>query len=168
MTFAKTIEDLKVGDREMKPNPRGFTLIELLIVVAIIGIITAIAVPTLLNALDKGKQKRTMADIRSIGSAMESYEVDQGFYPRNYTSLVTIDNLAPWVEGPYLRSLPRTDGWGYSLLFASDAAGDGYTLRSPGKDGQTQAAFGETTEFDCDIIFQNGTFTAFPKGRQED
>jgi general secretion pathway protein G len=57
-----------------KRNQKGFTLIELLIVVAIIGIIAAIAIPNLLNAIDRGKQKRTMADLRSIGTAVESYQ----------------------------------------------------------------------------------------------
>ena len=60
---------------------KGFTLIELLIVVAIIGIIAAIAIPNLLNAIDRGKQKRTMADMRSIGTAVESYAVDNNVYP---------------------------------------------------------------------------------------
>ena len=54
----------------------GFTLIELLIVVAIIGIIAAIVIPNLLNAVDRSKQKRTMADMRSVGTACESYSVD--------------------------------------------------------------------------------------------
>ncbi len=58
---------------------KGFTLIELLIVVAIIGIIAAIAIPNLLNAIDRGKQKRTMADMRSVGTAIESYAVDNNF-----------------------------------------------------------------------------------------
>src|SRR5881397_3146420 len=60
---------------------KGFTLIELLIVVAIIGIIAAIAIPNLLNAIDRSKQKRTMADMRSIGTACEEYSIDNNFYP---------------------------------------------------------------------------------------
>ena len=46
----------------MKRNPKGFTLIELLIVVAIIGIIVAIAIPNLLNAIQRAKQRRSMGD----------------------------------------------------------------------------------------------------------
>ena len=66
-----------------KASPvRGFTLIELLIVVAIIGIIAAIAIPNLLNAVHRGKQKRTMAELRTICTAVESYQIDNGLIPR--------------------------------------------------------------------------------------
>jgi len=59
---------------------KGFTLIELLIVIAIIGIIAAIAIPNLLNALDRSRQKRSMADVRTWSTALGTYLVDANFY----------------------------------------------------------------------------------------
>ena len=60
----------------MRKYRRGFTLIELLVVVTIIGIILAIAVFNFLNAIQRARQKRTMADLRAIGKALEAYSVD--------------------------------------------------------------------------------------------
>ena len=71
-------------------NKKGFTLIELLIVVAIIGIIAAIAIPNLLNAIQRGKQKRTMADMRAVGTAVEAYAVDNNLYPPGGSNVSTI------------------------------------------------------------------------------
>jgi prepilin-type N-terminal cleavage/methylation domain-containing protein len=60
---------------------RGFTLIELLIVVAIIAILAAIAVPNFLEAQVRSKVSRCRADMRSIATAMEAYCVDWQHYP---------------------------------------------------------------------------------------
>lgn len=59
----------------------GFTLIELLIVVAIIAILAAIAVPNFLEAQTRSKVARSKADIRSIAIALEAYRVDNNDYP---------------------------------------------------------------------------------------
>ncbi|MCK5220504.1 MAG: prepilin-type N-terminal cleavage/methylation domain-containing protein, partial [Candidatus Aminicenantes bacterium] len=65
----------------MKMRRKGFTLIELLIVVAIIGIVAAIAIPNLLTAVQKSKQKATMGDMKAIGTAVESYVTDNYLAP---------------------------------------------------------------------------------------
>jgi prepilin-type N-terminal cleavage/methylation domain-containing protein len=60
---------------------KAFTLIELLIVVAIIAILAAIAVPNFLEAQTRAKVSRAKADIRSIATAMEVYRLDNNAYP---------------------------------------------------------------------------------------
>ncbi len=60
---------------------KGFTLIELLIVVAIIAILAAIAVPNFLEAQARSKVSRAKADMRSIATAIEAYRVDHNQYP---------------------------------------------------------------------------------------
>lgn len=65
-------------------TPKGFTLIELLIVVAIIAILAAIAVPNFLEAQVRAKVSRAKTDMRSVATALESYAVDNNRYPVAY------------------------------------------------------------------------------------
>ncbi len=144
----------------------GFTLIELLIVVAIIGIIAAIAIPNLLNAIDRGKQKRTMADLRSVGTAIESYSVDTNVYP----SASDINALKGVIEPVYMKKLPLQDGWSKPMKYEpGTVSGAGYTLKSFGKDGLEEGSptGGKTTGFARDIIFVDGQFTQWPEGVQQ-
>ena len=148
----------------LKRDSKGFTLIELLIVVAIIGIIAAIAIPNLLNAIDRGKQKRTMADMRSVGTAVESYAVDYNVYP----VAANIGALSPLLTaGAYIKTMPMKDGWQNDFLV--DSVTTGYTLQSIGKlavnDGCTTGTL--TTLFSSDICFQNGQFIQYPQGNQQ-
>ncbi|MCC5875496.1 MAG: prepilin-type N-terminal cleavage/methylation domain-containing protein [Candidatus Sumerlaeia bacterium] len=67
----------------MKPSRHAFTLIELLIVVAIIAILAAIAVPNLLEAQTRARVSRVKADLRTIATAIESYTVDNNRPPHD-------------------------------------------------------------------------------------
>ena len=153
----------------------GFTLIELLIVIAIIGILAAIAIPNLLNAVQRGKQKRTMADMKALAVALEAYQVDNSVYPAaacnpgNFTtpgSLLGTDsftNLTP----TYLAQPPVTDGWGHFLRYHIDAAQAHYNLRSLGRNGVANPLVcGTTTNFNDDIVFSDGAFLQWPEGTQ--
>ena len=60
---------------------KGFTLIELLIVVAIIAILAAIAVPNFLEAQTRAKVSRVLSDMRTVNTALETYKIDNNKYP---------------------------------------------------------------------------------------
>ena len=153
----------------LKKNAKGFTLIELLIVVAIIGIIAAIAIPNLLNAIQRGKQKRTMGDMRTIATANESYSIDNNQYVSAANGDVT--SITASIEPTYVKKMPNRDGWGSVFNYASADATE-YTIISYGKNkavggGGSVAANGGTTSFANDIIFSTGSFVQFPEGTQQ-
>jgi general secretion pathway protein G len=160
----------------MRKNHEGFTLIELLIVIAIIGILAAIAIPNLLNAVQRSRQKRTMADIKALAAAIEAYHVDSSQYPAAacppgvYTSagaLLGTDsftNLTP----TYIGQVPQRDGWGNFMHYGLDAAAVNYNVRSLGRNGAANALVcGTTTNFNQDILFSDGVFLQWPEGAQD-
>lgn len=92
---------------------KGFTLIELLIVIAIVLILIAIALPNFLEAQIRARVTRAKAEIRSLAIAMESYQIDWKYYPSysfpNYTQRRRSTAGLTWLTSPiaYIKSLPE-------------------------------------------------------------
>jgi len=84
---------------------KGFTLIELMIVVAIIGILAAIAIPQFANLVGKSQEGRTKANLGSIRSALSIYYGDtEGWYPTEGAALTSLTTA-----GRYLVTVPNAD-----------------------------------------------------------
>jgi len=105
------------------PASAGFTIVELLVVVAIIGLISAIAIPSLHRAMLRGRIGRMSSDAQALYKAIVSYNIDQS----NYPVALDLKTLEPLVSMRYLRQssavLGMLRGWTLSSYGTVDSAG---------------------------------------------
>jgi type II secretion system protein G len=157
---------------------RGFTIIELLVVVGIIAILASIAINNYIGAMNRARQKRTMADIRGVALAWEARAVDIKAYNAAGFTLpanpITYAELKSILSPTYMGNIPQMDGWGNPFEFRMDrpigaVPAASYAIRAAGRDGHYQSAYvaGPTTDFDCDIVYAEGSFIIWPEGTQQ-
>jgi len=123
----------KNASRQLRRASRdGFTLIEILLVVVIIGILAAVAVPNLAGKVGKAQTSAAKSSIAAIESAIDMYEVDNGKFPDSLQNLVTKGSEPNW-SGPYIKKAESlNDPWGTQFQYTK--SGNTYTLTSAGPD----------------------------------
>lgn len=116
----------------------GFTLIELLVVMIIIGLLAALVGPRFIRQEEKAKIKATKAQIELLGTALDTFRLDVGRYPRTEEGLEALrtkpGGLERW-DGPYLKKDLPLDPWGKAYAYRSPGEHGPFDIVSYGADG---------------------------------
>ena len=102
-------------------RPEGFTLLELMVVLLILGLLTSIAAPRVAKYLRKAKSDTARIQVDALGSAVDSFNLDNGRFPSNEEGLKALieapPGLAKW-DGPYIKKQDSLiDPWGKPYLY---------------------------------------------------
>lgn len=174
---------VKASRRPEEYGGKGFAITGMVtggVAMLLLPIMMAIAIPNLLNAINRGRQKRTMADMRTISTAWDAYQLDNGSYcppGRDFSHFswgnISSDELNKMLTASCGRDMPIHDGWGNPLQFGVECQEkevQRFGIRSGGKDAQWEMdqypEKSQTYRFDCDIVNENGTFIRSPEGIQ--
>lgn len=163
--LARGLLSFRAMNTQRFSTSRGFSIVELLIVCAVIGLIAAIAIPNLVNAIQRGRQARTIGDMRGLANAVAMYQQDYARFPvtSGWADLSQIDAILVAYMGGY----NQMDGWNRPFQYTSD--GDDYTLASFGLNGVFDQPWtaGPINYFDDDLVVESGSFTQWPEGVQQ-
>jgi len=129
--------DSHVIRRTVTRHSSAFTLVEMLLVITIIGILAALVIPKMVGRSEQARLTAVHADLSSIKTALDAFEVDNGYYPKSMQDLLQQPNNAKNWHGPYLEKVPQ-DPWGnnYLYYYPGKHNQNSYDLLSVGPDGK--------------------------------
>ena len=124
---------------ERKKEP-GFTLMEMLVVLVVISLIAAVAIPQITKLMGSAKSKSTKIQMETLSASLRYFEMDTGAYPTSDEGLSVLWSMgeppAGW-NGPYLRQERQLrDPWNRDFLYRSPVEGAPFELISLGADGK--------------------------------
>ena len=142
-------------------SERGYSTIEMMVTLVLTGVLAAIAISATTVALDRSRQRATMADMRTISRAIEAYVVDNDDIPEHAGGLAALQKQ---ISGYTNTLIPTHDSWGheYGFFHGTDQS---YTLVCYGKDGIDGDDFTRAARFDFtrDLVLFNGIFVRAPE-----
>ena len=126
--------------RDRRHRQEGYTLVELLVVLAILGMLVALAAPRLIKYLGSAKADTAKIQVEKLGGVLDLYRLEVGHYPTDDEGLQALVERPPHAEvwnGPYLKSRDSLiDPWGRPYLYHSPGQHGEYDLYSLGADGK--------------------------------
>ncbi|MDO6965238.1 type II secretion system major pseudopilin GspG [Rhizobium alvei] len=140
MDFEQRERDIQRAGRRATDAEAGFSLVELLVVLAIIGLLSALVAPRVLNYLSTAKVETAKIQIKNLQSALELFYIDAGRYPTNDEGLSALAkkpaDVTAW-SGPYLKDADMLkDPWGNAFLYSAPEDGGEALVKSLGRDGR--------------------------------
>ena len=119
--------------RRSRSAERGFTLVELMVVVAVIGVLSTIAIPLYVNVQARGRVAKAQADSRALASAVSVYGAHMGRIPSTLNQLTTVATKSQGHRaGPFMSAVPDPPGGWAAYAYAPTASAGTYTITSTG------------------------------------